>query len=320
MYPRAVLTAFIALAGCGTRIPDIHEFYDPQTAEAMIETIQYQAQCEIQKSVQYLMLDDIDAVDAAWRIYKYVRKPELSWLNEWAAQVTLVITVDEKGGFNPGISITPPLAPAVSTFSSNKTTVTTQQSFSLGLGAGLATDGTRKDTLSWLVDFVKFTDRAELEKVRAERDAAYAAAANAGSSKVQMPCGHKGSAFVDSDLAIREWLYAATLPANVHRAGVPDFAPELQAEAKASKKDVIAHEITFVVTYSGNVTPSWKLLRVSINQGGSSFLSAQRSRTQDLVISMGPKAPDGSVSTAAQNATLAAQIGQAVANAIRATQ
>jgi hypothetical protein len=58
-------------------------------------------------------------------------------------------------------------------------------------------------------------------------------------------------------------------------------------------------------------------VRVSANQGGT-FFNAQRSRTQDLVITLGP-APNDAQAAAQQkeqNQDLAAAIGIAVANAI----
>jgi hypothetical protein len=61
---------------------------------------------------------------------------------------------------------------------------------------------------------------------------------------------------------------------------VPDYSGSLASEAKASKKDVISHEVTFVILYNGNVTPSWKLVKVSVNQGSVPFLSAQGSRSR----------------------------------------
>ncbi len=66
------------------------------------------------------------------------------------------------------------------------------------------------------------------------------------------------------------------------------------------------------------MTPSWKLVQVSANQG-STFFNAQRSRTQDLAITLG-KATDEGLSVKAQNEALASAIGIAVANAIQSRQ
>jgi hypothetical protein len=147
----------------------------------------------------------------------------------------------------------------------------------------------------------------------------YEIARETGSSTIPSPCSNQKGILIENDLKLREWLYAVMVPAFPQGGIVPDYSGSLASEAKAPKKDVISHEVTFVILYNGNVTPSWKLVNVSVNQGSVPFLSAQRSRTQDLLISMGPTT-DGQPSIAVQNATLASQIGIAIANAIRNTQ
>jgi hypothetical protein len=52
-------------------------------------------------------------------------------------------------------------------------------------------------------------------------------------------------------------------------------------------KNVLQHQITFQVVSSGGLTPSWQLVRGSINQSGT-FLSGSRDRTHDLLITFGP--------------------------------
>jgi len=280
----------------------------------MVNAVVEHVQCEVQTSVQFLLLDDIDAAAAA-SAAGLKQGRSVDWLNKWGAQSILTITVDEKSSLNPGVTFTPPMAPAVTQFPPNLT-VTTPQSFSLGLGASASADATRKETLSWLIDFKRFTDKNSLARARVLRDQIYELAAISGGEPVAMLCNQQHGTLVQGDLKLKEWLYAATTPTFVRNGVASDYAKGLQAEAKASKKDVIAHEITFVILYSGNITPSWKLLRVSANTGSQPLLGAQRSRTQDLIISMGPLAETGP-SQAQQNAALASQIGIAVANAIK---
>jgi hypothetical protein len=289
------------------------EFYDDQSAQTMVEAVVEHVQCEVKTSIQFLLLDDIDAAAAAGAAGLQQGR-SVDWLIKWGAQAILTLTIDEKGTISPGAAWTPPMAPEVVKFS-NGTTVTSAQSFTLGVGGSGSADATRKETLSWLIDFKKFTNRRSLAKARVLRDAAYAAAKEKGLEPVSMLCADQRHGLVQGDLKLKEWLYAATTPTFVRGGVVPDYAEALKAEAKASKKDVIAHEITFVILYSANVTPTWKLLRVSANQAGT-FLSAQRTRTQNLLISMGPMAEAGP-SQAQQNAALASQIGIAVANAIK---
>jgi hypothetical protein len=72
------------------------------------------------------------------------------------------------------------------------------------------------------------------------------------------------------------------------------------------------YEVSFVVVYSGSITPTWKLVDITALPN-SPFLSSSRSRTNDITITF---APPGAASEAAaiHQATL---IGQAVAAAIR---
>ena len=263
-----------------------------------------------------MILDDQDAAAAAAAL-GIAQGPSLSWLKTWAAQVTLTITVDEKSSLNPGVSLNKILENAITKFPNG--TVTTAQSSSIGFGGTVSADGTRKETVAWLIDFSRFTNPGSLKLAKKKRDQLYEVARETRSSTIPSPCSNQNGILIENDLKLREWLYTVLTPAFPRGGIVPDYSGSLATEAKTSKKDVISHEVTFVILYNGNVTPSWKLVNVSVNQGSLPLFSAQRSRTQDLLISMGPTA-DGQPSLAVQNATLASQIGIAVANAIRNTQ
>lgn len=131
------------------------------------------------------------------------------------------------------------------------------------------------------------------------------------------PDSRPGGLFLmQSDLKLKEWLLD-----NVMEEGTGEVVYSGNPDGPF-KQDVISHEVMFIVVSSGNVTPGWQLTRVSINQSGS-FLSAGRTRTHDLLITLGPmdktalakgtKAP----STSAQNSNLASEIGLAVTSGIR---
>jgi hypothetical protein len=312
----ALLGIASIICGCGTYVPALQEFYDPQDTQTMVDAVVSDVQCEVQSGIQFLILDDLDAARVSRALGKD-QKPSLAWLRSWGAQITLTLTIDEKSSINPGLSLTKILPNAINSFSNGA--VTTGQNFSLGIGATGSADGTRKETLSWLIDFKKFTDDRSLAVAKIERDRLYQAARESGSSTISSPCSNRNGILIQSDLKLREWLYAVMLPAFVRDGIHPDYADSLTAEAALTKKDVISHEITFVVLYGGNVTPAWKLVNVSTNQGSQLLFSAQRTRTQDLLITMGPAA-GGALSQAAQNTTLASQIGLAVGNALRNNQ
>src|SRR6185437_14257191 len=51
--------------------------------------------------------------------------------------------------------------------------------------------------------------------------------------------------------------------------------------------NTFTEEITFVASYGGSATPTWKLARISAN-ASSNLIVGQRTNTNDLVITMGP--------------------------------
>jgi hypothetical protein len=314
----AAAISFAALVGgCGAVIPSFGEFYDTVPPEFLVDAIVGHVHCEVKSQVQFLILDDYDRVLFGRVLTGKPLTRRLTWLDDWAAQVTLTLTVDEKSTISPGVTLNTVLPNAVSTFSSGN--VTTPQSSSVALGASGSVDGTRKGIVSWYIDFREFTkDPMKLAAARRARDKLYADARAAGTPTVASPCNKPRGVLIEGDIGFREWLYMTLKPAFVEGGVTGDFAEDLKNEIKISKKDALQNQVTFVVQYSGNVTPSWKLLRVSANPTGP-FLSAQRTRTQDLAITLGPAPDDAKVAgmVAAQNQALATAIGNAVASAIR---
>lgn len=140
-----------------------------------------------------------------------------------------------------------------------------------------------------------------------------------------------GAWILSSDLKLREWLVYVIMAANTGEISTP-------ADAKGPfKSNVISHQVRFIVSSSGGLTPGWRLSRVSINQSGA-FLTASRDRTHDLTITLGPmdtvpvdfvRRRNGRSETVvtsvsrpssqAAEAHLASEIGSAVANSLRSS-
>jgi hypothetical protein len=303
------LSATVALSGCGTYVPDLQEFYQSKTeARLRVYYLVEHIECEVITSVQSVLLDDED--QAAER--KAHGQPEvevLEWLKKWAAQITLTLSVEEKTSLNPSLTLNR-YFPTIPVFSDYKTPnpVNVQRIFNLGLAAAFSTDATRKETLSLYLDFKNITAPDKLKLAREQRDTGQ-----------QPNCNPTDGVFIDGDLKFKDWLYDATLPAAVQGGIIGNYSKALAAEEAASKKDVLSHEVTFVIIYGGNVTPTWKLVDVAANTGSLPFLAAQRTNTQDAIITLGP-AQGTTLSVAAQNTILASQIGIAVANALRNSQ
>ncbi|HEX4157875.1 MAG TPA: hypothetical protein VHY79_05310 [Rhizomicrobium sp.] len=310
----AALTLPIFLCNCGTTTPSFHEFYDSADADTLRAAIIGHAQCEIKEAIQFLVLDDIAAATEREKYSHKAETPTLAALDlpHWQAQVALVMTIDEKTNLNPSIALTPPLESAVSTFH-DLTTTTTSQSASYGIGATATVDATRKETTSWLIDLGDLLSTKALEAAKPSYNWAMSEARRTGSSNIISQCGE--GRFIQGDLKFRDWLYGAFLQSQVTPVVGDRFSKQLLDEAAATKKDVIQDEITFTVLYGGNVNPVWKLLRVSADSSSTPLFGVQRTRTQDLLVTMGPASSGSSQNF--QNQALASLIGIAVANSLR---
>jgi uncharacterized membrane protein YgcG len=78
----------------------------------------------------------------------------------------------------------------------------------------------------------------------------------------------------------------------------------------AFRQDSFSREIKFIIISNGNIQPTWKLIQVSANTGNTPFFSTGRTRTHDLLMTIGPP------TTRTTNDFLASQIGQAVTSGI----
>jgi hypothetical protein len=296
------------LSSCGTYVPDLQGGLIPnKEAEAvLVSNLVQHVECEVIAGVQEVLLNDEDN-GAVQRSYGLPEKRNLDWLRKWAAQITLTLTVEEKTSLNPSATFNK-LFPTAQTFPNSALPVKTEQIGSLVLAGAYSSDATRKDTLSLYLDFSTFSNEKALILARQARDRGN-----------WPPCDSASGVFMSGDLKFKNWLQQSTLLANVKGGIGGDYAQSLSQEESASKKDVLSHEVTFVIIYGANATPSWKFVNISANQGSLPFVSAQRTNTQDVIITLGPAQGD-TLSLAASNTILASQIGIAVGNAIRNSQ
>ncbi len=109
-----------------------------------------------------------------------------------------------------------------------------------------------------------------------------------------------GSLLIQGDLKTREWL--ATQIFNVGTGeGVIN-----------TKTNALTHDVKFAVDTSGNLTPAWQFVHVTVNQGGP-LLTASRNRTHDVLMTFGPIDPTTKqLANTAAGTFLASQIGIAV--------
>jgi outer membrane murein-binding lipoprotein Lpp len=275
------------LGGCGTYVPDIQEFWGTANdAQIKVNAIASQVQCELGQAVRALVNDD----KAQAKQFGIPR--QVAWLETWGAQVTLTFTIDEKSSLSPGLTLNAPLENAITLFPSGN--VTSSQSRSLGLGGTFSTGATRISKLNLFFVLRDFLN---------------------GGPTVRscIPGRAKADLFIHSDLKLRDWLYATVLP---------QFTGIVQFPEKPPTKDVISHEVKFQIVTSGNITPTWRLVRVSANTGSPLF-GASRDRTQSLLITLGQvQIVTGrpSLAPAALNSHLASEIGVSVAVGIKSLQ
>jgi hypothetical protein len=128
--------------------------------------------------------------------------------------------------------------------------------FTLGGGLSGTVDATRVDKVNF---YYKVSELYRGRKVSCSRN----------------PNPPPDSFLIKSDLKLAEWLDAM-----INGVATGDIT-------SVGKQNVLSHQITFEVVSSGNITPAWKLVRATVNQGGSLFTTS-RDRKHDLVITFGP--------------------------------
>jgi hypothetical protein len=205
----------------------------------------------------------------------------VGWLADWGAKATLKIIVEEKSNLSPSVLVTPPGA------------------FSLNANGSLSTDATRTETITFYYIFAEMVFDPKTHRLPAQEPNV---------------CQHYSDILIESDLKLNEWVETVGL--------IPSTPKTVSDPFKSGGPlDTTSHEVQFVVTLTGGITPAWKLVSVSANPSGS-FLGATRARTDDLLITMGPMksiAPNGRplVSTQVIDAAhLAAQI-QGITTAVQ---
>lgn len=252
------LTMTAVLDGCGTYVPNIPEFNgDPVSEQQLVQKIIQAVTCEVR--------------DAVNDFYARQQRQHL-FIDNWGAQLTLTLTVEERSEFNPTAIWTP------------------NGTLSLFGAADISADATRIDTIN------------SFHTVREIR--------------MFQPCSPEerpiGPFLLESDLKLENLLFDSQTAADIRQV---NFAETGRA---ASGKDVIQHEVKFIVMTSGNINPTLKLSRVWVVNPSGLFLAALRNRTQDLLITFGPTDVTGtSLAPAAASIALSSQIGIAVSNSLR---
>ncbi len=197
------------------------------------------------------------------------------------------------------------------------------QSYSLGLGGKASTQSTRTETsgaafsVHQLVQNAKMHGRYQMELESCdnqtinedERDRLYQ---NEESKKLSKTAQFL-SLITNNDLKIYDWLKTVL---RIHEV-IAGFGGSTGSSKGGIGQNAITHEVQFLVVTDGNVTPQWRLVRVSANTN-SPFFDTQRQRTHDLIVTFGPKDPKtGGLQPAADSQHNAALYGLSNVNGIR---
>lgn len=185
-------------------------------------------------------------------VYRALQLNTVPWLETWGATVTLKLIWDEMSGLNPGLSVLSPLPNA--------------ETFTLGLGASGSAHATRVETITFnLSNAELLADRRKIVQ-----------------SGVLPTCDvFQNGIMIRSDLRIDQFIY--------DKASITPAGEATTRSITDPQFTVFQEQITFVASYGGSVTPTWKLTRLAVNPS-STFASASRTVTGDILITLGPLA------------------------------
>jgi hypothetical protein len=216
--------------------------------------------------------------------------------------MTLLLQIDETGAVNPGVTFNQTLHNAVAVIP-GQSPITVPQTFSAAVGGNFSSQASRTDR------YYSFFGLKDLKKPFTPDET---------SCKVDR---HGSSLLLSGELGIDAWLKGALIQQNA----IPS---SVLPKSVATKLDVLSYEVKFIVITTGTANPSWKLLAVSASTGSSPLLSANRTRTNDLLLTMGPATVLAEPTAKgvqlvaapgrqASDVHLSASIGQAVASSLR---
>jgi hypothetical protein len=176
----------ICLGGCGTYVPEIQDFGDSAPGDisnagrVYVQDIVRNIRCDVSKAI-----NDLYAQEASRGSGKGLQ--DIAFLNDWAAQITLNLTVDEKGIVAPTANIIPIGQPV-------------RWIFNLGLGASGSSEAQRVDKVSYIY-LVSDIRKWKCPDPRPN-----------------------GFMLLTNDLKFKEWLYDAVALEVTHTANLPTDA------------------------------------------------------------------------------------------------
>lgn len=218
-------------------------------------------------------------------LYRAVSTGNVPWLTGWGTSISLNLTWEESSNVNPGVLYTTPIGGS--------------DLFSAGGGVSGSAHSTRNEAITFTLE-----NRTLLQEAMLTSHAQQGLDCSALEDGVT----------VSSDLKIDEFIY--------DKASIAGGREARTRPIQYPQFSTFQETLTFVVSVGGDITPSWKFIRLSVNPSGQ-FLAGSRSKTSQVIVTLGPLAkpagPAGSAQLALQAAVQhdAAIAGNATAAAIR---
>jgi len=259
----------------------------------------------------------------------------------WGVQMQLSLEVDESVSLSPGVTFTqllPGIMKVFGVFQVSKfplNSVSVAQSFSLGFGGTLSRDADRTDKFNTYYSIKDLMQQAARHATPCQNDGKPDPRQDPFLSINWTPAA-SSPLLIESNLGLKDWLEGAMLfdtalpssspqpspasnPSNSGGSGSSSGGGKSSSGGGKSSagggglpQDSFSQEIKFIIVSTGNIQPTWKLIQLSANTGNTPFFSTGRTRTHDLIITIGPP------TQRTTNDFLATQIGQAVRTGVAA--
>lgn len=229
------LLSLIPLTGCGTYVPQLHEAWeDADTNDPLlVQRIKQSIFCELRQAV----------IAEKNQVYEINGVSQPAIPDDWGAQMTISLQVDETGALNPGISYTTPFW--------------VTHTFTLGAGGTLSSQATRID---------KYYSFFALKYLKPDIVPGDTTCMEYDHGKPVSLDRHGSSYLLSGNLGIDAWLKGALISQNA-------LPSSKLPKSLAQKGDVLSYDVKFIVITSVNASPTWKFVKLT---AGSStpFLSA----------------------------------------------
>jgi hypothetical protein len=171
---------------------------------------------------------------------------KVPWLGGWGTSVALNLTWDEQSNLSPGLTYSTPL--------------NVGEMFTTGVGASASAHATRQENITFTWDNKTLLEEGQLNY-----------------RKPGLDCSDLASGVtVNSDLRIDEFILdKATIAGNGNASNLGIKYPEFS---------VFQETLTFILSFSANGTPTWKLTRFTVPNG--TLIGAGRSTTSVIIVTL----------------------------------